>query len=191
MVQTVSSLIKAMSSITSGTQIEFHHFKRRFHCFFCTMVVRCQQDLLFSSQTCCVVELDLPCFDSALLVFLFFFESNLLHIYSVLLIYWVSRSFLGRSFRLLTQSFLFYWFIESNLLLPVLSSDLIAMCTVDKIKEVGACKKRLLYYHDWKIEIVLPEKLLKIILTDKHSYSLIFCNSSFTLRKAVFISLFE
>ena len=46
-------------------------------------------------------------------------------------------------------------------------SDLIAMCTVDKIKDEILYMKRLLHYHEQKIEIVLPEKLMRVILTDK------------------------
>ena len=42
-----------------------------------------------------------------------------------------------------------------------------AMCTVDKVKDGGVCRKRLLHYCERKIEIVLPEKLIKKTLTDK------------------------
>ena len=73
-----------------------------------TMAVRCQQDLLFSSQTCRVFESDLP-------------------------IYWVSPSYLSRTFSVLTQPFLFlsptfriltqsFSFIESAH--PIFESDL-------------------------------------------------------------------
>ena len=94
-------------------------------------------------------ESDLPCFDSVLLVFL------------------------SRFFSILTQSFthidsvLPTFFAASFPLLPALRSNLMAMCTVDKVKDGGVCRKRLLHYCERKIEIVLPEKLIKKTLTDK------------------------
>ena len=58
-------------------------------------------------------------------------------------------------------------FTASFWLLSVQLSDLVAICTVDKVKDGGACRKSLLNSHNLKIEIVLPEKLIKKILTDK------------------------
>ena len=66
-------------------------------------------------------------------------------------------------FRLVLPIF----FTASFLLLPVLRSDLIAMYTVDKIKDGSVCRKHLLHYHAQKIEIVWPGKLIKIILRGK------------------------
>ena len=110
----------------------------------CTMAVRCQQDLLFSSQTCRVFESDLPCFDSDLPClesdfpifqvspsrsqFFSFFESDL-------------SIFSGQSVPLFQVSS--SHFSCQTSCLPVLCSGLIAMCTVDKIKDVGVCRKRL------------------------------------------------
>ena len=65
-----------------------------------TMAVRCQQDLLFSSQTCRVFESDLP-------------------------IYWVSPSYLSGTFSILTKS---SPFIES--VLPFFESDLLCFDSV-------------------------------------------------------------
>ena len=61
----------------------------------------------------------------------------------------------------------FYIFYCLFLPFPILHFDLIATCTVDKTKDGGVCRKRLLHYHKRKIEIVLPEKLIKKILTDQ------------------------
>ena len=61
-----------------------------------------------------------------------------------------------------------FFFTASFLLLPVLRSDLIGMCTVNKIKNGGVCRKRLLHFHERRrIEIVLLEKLVKKLLRDK------------------------
>ena len=49
---------------TAQMALKFLFFSEIFLSMLGTMAVRCQQDLLFSSQTCCVFELDLPCFDS-------------------------------------------------------------------------------------------------------------------------------
>ena len=71
-----------------------------------TMTVRCQQDLLFSSQTCLVFESDLPCFDS-----------NFPCLDLDLSIFWVNKTFFLRirpavflnwTFPVLTQTFRVY-----------------------------------------------------------------------------------
>ena len=105
------------------------------------MTVRCQQDLLFSSQTCRVFESYLPCFDSGLPC-----------LESVLLIFRLRPSnFFGSvlpSFPIQFHSFfesdlLPIFFTLSFRLLPILCSNVIAMSTADKIKDVGVCRKRL------------------------------------------------
>ena len=200
------------------------------------MDVRCQQNLLFSSQTCRGFESELLSFDGALSIYwispshfsagtsLFwlspsrFFESDLLSFDSVLPIYrvgpchiwvgssvfwlspsrffwvgpslfWLSPShfLVGPSMFWLSHScFFFNWtlsilnhpiplilsvlaifFTASFPLLPPLCSDLVAMCTVDKINDGGLCRRRLLHYLEEKIEIVLPENLIKVVIRDK------------------------
>ena len=120
------------------------------------MAVRCQQDLLFLSQTCHVFESDLPCFD---------FDLPCLK--SDLPIFRVSPSHFPNQSSPLFQfrpSYFFWSFLPtlfqvsllifrvrppSHLLhsvlriLSVLCSDLIAMCTDGKIKDIRVCRKRL------------------------------------------------
>ena len=107
------------------------------------------QSFSFIESVLPIFESYLPCFESVLLVFL------------------------SWTFSILTQSFPY---IESILpifstasfpLLPALHSDLIPMCTVDKINDGGVCRKRLLHNLERKIQIVLPENLVKKILRDK------------------------
>ena len=107
------------------------------------------QSFSFIESVLPIFESYLPCFESVLLVFL------------------------SWTFSILTQSFPY---IESILpifsttsfpLLPALHSDLIPMCTVDKINDGDVCRKRLLHNLERKIQIVLPENLIKKILRDK------------------------
>ena len=69
-------------------------------------------------------------------------------------VFWVSSSYF------LSQTLPFFWvrpshfsksvlltfFTVSFRILPIVCSDLITMCTVDKIKDVGVCRKRLHCY---------------------------------------------
>ena len=107
------------------------------------------QSFPFIESVLAIFELDLPCFDSVLLVFFNWTLSVLNHpipfIMSVLAIF----------------------FTAFFPLLPALRSDLIAMCTVDKINDGGVCRKRLLHYLEEKTEIDLPENLIKIVIRDK------------------------
>ena len=139
---------------------------------FLAMAVRCEQDLLFSRQTYRVFESDLPCFDSYLpylesdlpifwvspshfssQIFPFFPVSPSHFSKSVLLIFRLRPSdffgsilptFPSQFFSFFESDLLPIFFTVSFRLLPVLFSDLIAMCTVDKIKDVGVC--RCLHY---------------------------------------------
>ena len=158
------------------------------------MGLRCQQDLLFSSQKCRVFESDLPCLDSdlpsVLLIFrvipshifqsvlptfasqpFSFFDADLLsllrHSFSFfesdLPIFWVSPpsfssqifsffqaalpTFPSQSLSFFESDLLHIFFTVSFQLFPVLSSDLIAMYTVDKIKDVRRCFQEALTLH--------------------------------------------
>ena len=107
------------------------------------------QSFSFIESVLLIFESDLPCFESVLLVFL------------------------SWTFSILTQSFPFIesahpiFSTASFPLLPALRSDLIPMCTVDKINYGGVSRKRLLHYLERKIQIVLPDNLIKKILRDK------------------------
>ena len=52
-------------------------------------------------------------------------------------------TFSGQCFSFFSSDLLPIFFTVSFRLLPVICSDLIAICTVDKIKDVGVCRKRL------------------------------------------------
>ena len=120
-------------------------------------------------------ESDLLCFDPALPIF----ESDLPYFDSVLLIYWVSPSNFWVRPSVFWRSPHFFeldlfcfdsvlptFFTASFPFLP-LCVDLMTMCAVDKVNDGGVCRKRLLHYMERKIEIVLPENLIKKILRDK------------------------
>ena len=119
-----------------------------------TMAVRCQQDLLFSSQTCRV-------FDSVLLIY-WVSPSNFRVRPSV---FWLSPQFFELDLFCF-DSVLPTFFTASFPFLP-LCVDLMTVCAVDKVNDGGVCRKRLLHYMERKIEIALPENLIKKILRNK------------------------
>ena len=140
--------------------------------------------LVLLSRTFSILTQSFPFIESVLL----FLESVLPGLQAVLLIFWITLcQFLKSNFS--RESFLFglqayrvlmisvrdgfesvlpLFFTASFPLFSIMRSDLIEMCTVNKIENGGNCRKRLLHYHERKrIEIVLLEKLVTKLLRNK------------------------